>query len=328
MNVNEIKEYPIASLSSKRTATILNYGCILKSFNLVLKNKSIVNCVLSHKNTEDYVKDTSTYMGSFVGRFCGRIKNSRFQIDNREYNLVPNDGSSHLHGVLSRVLFKLKKHTTNEVVFEYDSPSGEDGFPGNMHIEVQYIFENENLVFRVNAISDQDTVFAPSNHTYFTLPDNGDKSILRLSLQMNASSFYEIDDGILKTGKLISLKEYPQMDFRDARVLKYLVDEKNRSPQLIKGNGLDHTVHFNDKPEIVLESPVLKLSVTTSENNIHVYAGGSLLDSDSYNENGEQIENFDGIAFESEVSGLSVEPNIIKKNKPFSTYTSWYIEEK
>lgn len=325
MNTKLINEYKIYSPSKKRNATILNYGCVLKEYNIVLKNGSPFNIVLSHKTTDEYIKDDKTYMGAFVGRFCGRIKNSRFTINGKEYTLTPNDGNAHLHGVLSRVIFKMKKHTNTEVVFEYDSKSGEDGFPGNIHIEVSYAFQNETLVFSICAISDIDTVFSPSNHTYFSLShmDN----IFKSTLLMNAHSFYEIDSKVIKTGKVIKLNDCPLMDFRVKKPLSAISDY-NSNVHLKNGHGLDHTFIFDETPIIRLENSDLKLTITTSEKNVHLYSGGFLNESSSYNDRGQMINDFDGIAFESETIGENLEPNIIERNTPYTTFTSWSVEEK
>lgn len=328
IDISKIEEYKILSPSSKRSAVILNYGCILKKFCIMLTNGEKFNCVLSHRTAKEYVKDEKTYMGAFVGRFCGRIKDSRFKIGDKEYTLTPNDGTSHLHGVLSRVIFNLKKHTSNEVVLEYDSPSGEDGFPGNIHIEVQYVFEGETLVFIVTALSDEDTVFAPANHTYFTLSHTPVAAIFKSTLEMNATSFYEINDDLLKTGERIYLTDYPEMDFRMRRSLSELAAGLFETPQIITGRGLDHTFHFREKPLITLENSRLKLDITSSEKNIHVYSGGSLHNSNSYDETGNKISCFAGIAFESDIMGEKLNPNIIRKGEKFITFTSWFIDEK
>lgn len=325
MDPKLINEYKIYSPSRKRNAIILNYGCVLKEYNIILKNGSPFNIVLSHKTIGEYIMDDKTYMGAFVGRFCGRIKNSRFCIGDKEYKLTPNNGNSHLHGVLSRVIFNVKKHTNTEVVFEYDSPNGEDGFPGNIRLEVSYAFQNETLVFSVSATSDVDTIFAPSNHTYFSLSHSD--NIFKSTLLMNAHSFYEIDSKVLKTGKVIKLNDCPLMDFRVEKSLSAISDY-NSNVHLKNGHGLDHTFIFNETPSIRLENSTLKLTITTSEKNVHLYSGGFLSESCSHNDRGQMINDFDGIAFESETVGENLEPNIIRSNEPFTTSTSWFVEEK
>ena len=68
---------------------------------------------------------------------------------------------------------KYKKSDT-EVTFLLESPDKDQGFPGNLHIEVTYFVRDDMaLVIQYHVISDQDTPLSLSNHSYFNLHGQG-----------------------------------------------------------------------------------------------------------------------------------------------------------
>lgn len=253
-------------------AEFLDYACILRQLWVLKSEESYVNIVHSLDSVQDYEKD-SCWFGAFIGRFANRIKDSRFELNGREYCMEPNEGPNHLHGVWGKTLFEahpLEAATLNEsdrgIVFTYHSPDGEDGLPGNVDVKVTYILDEFNVLhMNYEAVSDQDTILNLTNHSYFQL---GAGQLIRV----NADRYLEVDEHLIPTGRMISVGEDPVMDLRRDR------DAEKEVPAL---GCFDHCFILNrnnpDGPDVVLHAPGrgITLELRTSEPAVQVYSGNS-----------------------------------------------------
>jgi len=120
----------------------------------------------------------------------------------------------------------------------YHSKDMEEGYPGNLHVEVTYTLTNENeLKIDYNATTDKKTVVNLTNHTYFNLSGNTKTDILGHTLTLAASKFVPVDKGLIPTGKLQEVKG-TAFDF----LTPHKVGERINSddPQVKTGGGYDH----------------------------------------------------------------------------------------
>ena len=253
-------------------AEFLDYGCILRQLWVLNSEESYVNLVYGLDSVQDYEKDKN-YYGAFVGRFANRIKDARFELNGRTYELQPNDGPNHLHGMWAKTLFEaheLKANTLEEasrgIVFTYHSPDGEDGFPGNVDIRVTYLLDEFNVLHMdYEAVSDQDTILNLTNHSYFQL---GAGQLLRV----NADRCLEIDEHIIPTGRIFKVEDDPVMDLRTDR------DIELSCPEL---GYYDHCYILDHKdpdvPDVVLYAPGrgITLELRTSEPAVQIFSGNS-----------------------------------------------------
>ena len=61
---------------------------------------------------------------------------------------------------------------TEGVRLTYSSPDGEEGYPGNLEVEVSYeLTEGSELVIDYRAITDRPTPVNLTHHSYFNLGD-------------------------------------------------------------------------------------------------------------------------------------------------------------
>jgi len=75
----------------------------------------------------------------------------------------------------------------------------EEGYPGNLHVEVKYVLRGSTLGIIYSGYSDADTIINLTNHMYFNL--SGEDSILRHKLQVRADCYMPVDDECLVTGE-------------------------------------------------------------------------------------------------------------------------------
>ena len=204
------KEVFLFSLSNanNQTVKITNYGGIITSWLVPDKNGDFVDIVLGKDSFEDYM-DNPAYMGCIVGRVANRIKNGRFSLNGKEYQLALNDGENHNHGGINgfdKVVWDSESFENEAdcgVVLSYLSPDGEENYPGNLHVTVTYTFTNKNeLIIHYQAETDKPTPINLTNHSYFNLKGEGKGSILSTNLKIDSQKYTETDKDFIPTGKI------------------------------------------------------------------------------------------------------------------------------
>ena len=183
------------------------------------------------------------------------------------------------------------------MIFKIILEDGLDGFPGNREIKAIYMLkENHTLTLRYEAVSDKDTYFNISNHTYFNLSGNFSDSALTHRVQINADQYISntpefIPENILTVNntpfdlrKMISLQEqiltYPD-DIQIRRNLgfnhEYILNH-NTSGQNINLSVSKHSeLSDNSKtPDLICTAPdnSLQLQVTSDAPCVVIYSGG------------------------------------------------------
>ena len=211
---------------------IMNYGATLISFVVPDRQGDMRNIILRYDNIDDYFSDTS-YIGSTIGRFANRISNAQFTLKGKTYLLDKNDGNNSNHGGFTGFSSRIFDHEIceNTLILSYKSIDGEGGFPGNLDFRVSYSFSDENkLCIGYKPISDNETVFNPTNHAYFNLSTEKE-SILNHKLQVLADSYLETNDDFIPTGEILSIKN-TAFDFSTYKTIAEMMLQKK---EIIQG---------------------------------------------------------------------------------------------
>lgn len=182
------------------------YGCILTSIVLNNKDGSKTDVLCGFSTLDGYINYNYCF-GAIVGRFANRIGDACFELNGKKYDLDKNDGPNTLHGGFNgydKMMWTgkaIKVKNGAGVKFTRLSVDGEQGFPGNVQLEVTYILDNNNnLTCYYTAETDAPTPINITNHAYFNLAGKG--SIDNHTLQMNSTKLLTVNDKLIPTGEI------------------------------------------------------------------------------------------------------------------------------
>jgi aldose 1-epimerase len=278
-------------------ADVITFGATLISLKTPDRSGNTADVVLGYKDLDGYVNDKS-YLGATAGRYANRIADGKFTLDGKTYELPKNNGPNTLHGGLKGFNKRLwTAHEVNSpngqaVRFSYVSKDGEEGFPGNLKVDVTYSVNNDNaLRIEYSATTDKETVVNLTNHAYFKLVgEGGGGDILRHELTLHADRFTPVNEKLIPTGELRAVKGTP-FDFTRAAPIGARIDQDDQ--QLKFGQGYDHNwvINRGTGTAPVLAAEVYEpesgrtLQVLTTEPGIQFYTG-NFLDGSIYGKSG------------------------------------------
>lgn len=226
------------------TVEILSLGGVITKILTPDKEGIFKNIVLELEKPEDYYINDA-YRGAIAGRTAGRIGGGKVTIDGKVYEITKNSNGSTLHG--GNVGFS-KKIWDSQPIKEEDyvgvklnlkSADGEEGYPGNVEVQVTYILDNEDrLTMEYSGTTDKTTLINLTNHNYYNLSGDGERRIEGHTLRMNSDKICEMGEGSIVTGRLIEVGGTP-FDFRLEKALGKDIDDRTNE-QIAKGCGYDH----------------------------------------------------------------------------------------
>src|SRR6188474_1040193 len=276
----KITQYTLTNPSGM-IVKILNYGGTVTDIIVPDKDGKMGDVVLGYDSLAGYLQKGNPFFGCLVGRYANRIANAKFTLDGKEYKLAANDHGNTLHGGLKgfdKRVWKASDINTDSISsikFTYDSKDMEEGYPGNLHTEVVYtLTKNNELKIEYTATTDKATPVNLTNHCYFNLSAGTDSTILDHELMLRATRFTPVNDLLIPTGRIDSVKGNA-MDFTAAKKI-------GKDIAQVAG-GYDHNWVFQ-KPEnrfdlvaSLYHPPSGRyMEVRTTEPGIQFYSGNFL----------------------------------------------------
>ena len=261
------------------TATVTDFGATLVNVFVPDADGNIADVALGYDDAEGYLNGTC-FLGAIVGRSANRIKGSAFSIDQREYALTPNENGNNLHSgpdFYHTRMWTVTDCTDTSISLHLDSPNGDQGYPGNASIDVTYsLDEKGGLHIAYDAVSDRDTIFNLTNHSYFNLAgQNNPAAAMEQLLMLPARTFAVADEESIPTGEMRSVEGTP-MDFRTPKAIGRDINE-DYEPLNLQG-GYDHNFEVFCNPCAVVSDPISSriMAVYTDLPGIQFYAGNFL----------------------------------------------------
>ena len=265
----------------------MTYGAIITSIRTPDRRGRVEDVVLGFDSLPGYLGG-SPYFGAVVGRYANRIAGGRFTLEGVTYQLARNNGPNSLHGGnrgFDKVLWSgepFHSDTGVGVRFRYDSPDGEEGYPGKLSVQVTYtLTARDELIVDYDATTDKATPVNLSQHTYWNLHGEGRGDILDHVLTLDATTFTPVDSTLIPTGEIASVAGTP-FDFRKSTAIGARIDQPHQ--QLQFGKGYDHNWVIAPAGKAAvrhvarLADPVSGrvLDISTTEPGVQFYSGNFL----------------------------------------------------
>lgn len=218
-----------------------NFGGYIHSIYIPYKDEisKTEDVVLGYKNFQDY-QDDEYYINALVGRVCGRIAKSKFILNDKIYNLFPNDSSHHIHGGkkgFNKKIWKIEllQNIDNILVCKliYKSIDMEEQYPGTLNCSATYKLNNKNeFEITYEASSDRDTIVNITNHNYWNFHGHNKfyQNIEDHYLKIQSNYVCEVDRNQIPSGKLINV-DNTKYDLRNIRKI---------DQSLLNDDGIDH----------------------------------------------------------------------------------------
>ncbi|MGB4695769.1 MAG: aldose epimerase family protein [Bacilli bacterium] len=313
-------------------AHFISFGaCIVKLIDL----KTGINIIVGHEDMETYRKNNPGYMNAIIGRHSGRITD--FYLDGKRHEVAKNiNGIYQLHGGFKG--FNAKEYSVEVgedwIKFSASAEDGEEGFPGAVAFSVTYRLRGRELHLLYEAEPTKKTILSLTNHAYFNLNGDPEKSILNHELFLNADRYLMLDENFIPYGA--ALVENTPLDFRK---MKPIGQEINADFEQLKiAGGFDHPYLVNRAGEMshvaTLRSPLTGLSLEVhSTEDVVVFYAGNMINEDYRIAGG--IRGYKNMALCLETQGVPNSPNIPEfadrnlygPNEKYTPKTVWKLAD-
>ena len=261
---------------------ILTYGGAIRALTVPDRTGRPVDVALGFDSLEDY-RAQDKYIGALIGRCANRIGGGRFVLNGREYPLLVNNGPNHLHGGgvgFDKQVWKLESVGKSALTLSLFSPDGQEGYPGDLAVQVTYTLSDEGLSIDYLARAGQDTVCSLTSHAYFNLSGHGSGSILNHEIQLFAQRYTPADSTSIPTGEIAPVERTP-MDLRRPTRIGAHIDEPFQ--QLEFAGGYDHNWVVDGpsgtlRPAAIVSAPDtgIVMAVESTLPGVQFYAGNFL----------------------------------------------------
>ncbi|HTK36206.1 MAG TPA: aldose epimerase family protein [Caulobacteraceae bacterium] len=260
---------------------LLDYGAVVRSLRAPAAG-GMVEAVLGFPTVADYEADRG-YQGCIVGRCANRIAGATFSIDGERFEVAANEGANCLHGGalgFSKRLWRFVEagQDGRSATLAYDSPDGEEGFPGRVQARVAFaLTAADTLTIVWEAETDRPTPVNLTHHLYFNLSGGPSRPALDHSLAIAGDQITPVRPDLIPTGERMDVAGTP-FDLRSPRPLAEVL--AGTHPQLAIAGGIDHNWVLREAagPAAVLRSPEtgLSLQLSTDQPGLQVYGGQGL----------------------------------------------------
>ncbi len=200
---------------------MITYGARFQRIIMPDRKGNLGDVILGFDNLADYARSRAMdpYFGATIGRYANRINHGRFTMNGRTYHLPLNDGSCTMNGgphAFDQQVWDAEPVTElgmPGIRFSLFSPSGENGFPGDLQVNATYVLTDDNTVkVHFRAVTNMRTVINMCNHAYFNLLGPGTNAMGH-ELMINADYYTPVNHHFIPTGAMARVAG-TALDFR------------------------------------------------------------------------------------------------------------------
>lgn len=258
----------------------------------------VADVLLGYKNYEQYLRDRSA-VGRCIGRTAGRVADADIEVGGERFALDANGGYCHVDGGAKGFGARLweGRVETNRVVMSLCSEDGDQGYPGELQVEVIFDFDDEGtLEITYLAKSSRATAVDLTHNLFFNLSGEGCGNILDHELRVCSSHIIDTDTDNLATGQLTDVAS-SQYDFKEFRPIG-----GGESLSTFRGYNICFAVDGRQR-NILSEVAVLRdptshreVTVLSSQAAVEVTTGNNLACGCPETKSGGRYSKFDGVS--------------------------------
>lgn len=306
--VDEKEVYKYTLTGDNISLAVLDFGATIQSLFV-----DGINVIQSFETAGDY-KLRDGYVCGAIGRVANRIAKAKFTLNGQEYQLTKNEGENQLHGGLQGFHHKFYEveEIENGLKMTCVSSDGEDGYPGKLIFTVEFILTGRTLRIEYSAVSDQDTLWAPTHHFYFNM--NGPIGYANSNrLSIYADYYTPVDSELIPLGYKTDVTETP-FDFRMGKRI-----DKEKTELGI----YDHNFMLNGEHVATMVGDIsgLKMEIYTDMPAMQMYTGAGVEET----KNAKKLADRGGVALEPQFAPNAInmegfEKPILKANETKKHY--------
>ncbi len=281
------------------------------------RHGNLADVTLGWNTAAEYEKNGFS-MGTLIGRFGNRIKDGKFTLDGKTYQLPINETNPaprhcNLHGGPDGWDTKiwdvktLAEGPVRGLELSCVSPDGDMGFPGKVKCTVRYlVLPNNTWTVDYEATTDKPTVLNLTHHTYWNMAGEASGNVLGQELQIFADRWTKTDDG------LIPVSDEPVagtgFDFTTLRKIGAKADWMAAQPELkCTDNWYDHNFVLRGKNGELKPAATMrdsksgrKLEIWTTEPCMQMYGAQNMDGTLNAKAPGVKYPQFAGVALETQ----------------------------
>ena len=282
------------------------------------------NLVLNYQNLENYLTN-DCYLNTIVGRTSNRITNGKFMLNDKEIQVDINSAPHNLHGGAQNLSISFFDVIATDGGYSLQTtlPHQEDGFPGNLNVTIYYKLIDNKLNITYKALTDQETVVNLTQHAYFNLSGNLERTIYDHELKIKAAKVAEVDATSGFTENLIPVS-CTRFDFNTLTVIN--PEHKPEHDLFNRTDGYDHLFLLDPEAKIpvIFKDPKSgrTLKVTTTEPAMQFYASNYITDELLF-ENNRLGEKHLGACFETHKIPYDYESQILEPGDVYTQITNF-----
>ncbi|MHA1683737.1 MAG: aldose epimerase family protein [Promethearchaeota archaeon] len=280
VNGNAVELFSVEDTETGFLVEISNYGATLVRVKVPNKDGNVIDVNFGQDKPNLY-KERGAFLGAVVGRVTNRIKNGKFTLDGKDYEIfVPDGARDSLHGGKEGFTYKIwtfngMKEQDGEISleFEYTSVDGEENFPGTVVIKTIYHISPLKISWEFIANTDKTTIINITNHAYWNLEGLAG-TIDDHEVIIHAEKYMPGDENNLVTGEVVPVKGTP-LDMERGKILKDIFETFGDVDNsfFVKTYSPAEPSRLNPAGELYSPSSGIVMKISTTEPIIHCYTG-------------------------------------------------------
>jgi len=274
---------------------------------------NLADVTLGWNTAAEYEKNGFS-MGTLIGRYGNRIRDGKFVLDGKAYELPINENKAKRHCNLhggpygwDKKIWQTRVLDASAIELTLVSPDGDMGFPGTVTMKVTYHVLPGN-VWRIDyeATSDKPTVVNPTHHSYWNLAGEASGNVLGQELQVFADHYMKTDAGLIPSE--IAPVKGTGFDFTTLRAIGARAAWMAACADIAcTDNWYDHNFVLRGKPgelkpAATMRDPVSgrKLEIWTTEPCLQMYGAQNMDGTKNAKAAGKKQPQYAGVALETQ----------------------------